>query len=507
MSKYVSLGLIALALALFFAMGERLEAQQPEITVERYPFAGYLVTGNTLTFTAGSPPGGSATSILGIRIRNTGGATLSGISLSKSGPDAGNFSWYTTMGSSILSGGDGVISLYFTPTTSGSKSATFTIASNDADEANFTLQLSGTAYLPEIAIGSPTDGSEVTANSTVSLGNANVGVGTGYGFGIWNSGLATLSCGGVMVSGTHAADFSIFTQPSSTVNAGMGSGFVLQFFPKAPGTRTAKLTVYSSDPDEGSVTFDITGFGLAPLISIRKPDGTEVGPELDFGIVPPGGTSAITLTIANVGDAPLTGLVLTKDGQSPSEFNVPTPPTGPVPVGGSVDFLVRFQPSGSARREAFLRFATNAWNNPSTSTMVSGVHQISLADWRVQQFQGAVNTPAAASSGDFDHDGIPNLVEYALGSSPTEESAAPVMTMAPVEAGETDYWEVKVKKAPEARGIVFTPWVYDAGTGTWKTGPGNVTLEEASSTLLEYRDAVPYGSVGTRFFRLEVAEE
>ncbi len=65
----------------------------------------------------------------------------------------------------------------------------------------------------------------------------------------------------ISITGANAADFSVTTQPSSTVNAGSSTTFVVTFNPTASGLRNATVTINSSDPTSPAFTFDITGTG------------------------------------------------------------------------------------------------------------------------------------------------------------------------------------------------------------------------------------------------------
>ena len=89
-------------------------------------------------------------------------------------------------------------------------------------------------------------------------------------FTIENSGAAALTLSGtpkVAVSGTHAADFTVTTQPTSPVAATTGSTtFQVTFDPSASGLRSATLSIANDDADENPFDFSIAGTGTLSSI-------------------------------------------------------------------------------------------------------------------------------------------------------------------------------------------------------------------------------------------------
>ncbi|WP_035609415.1 choice-of-anchor D domain-containing protein [Haloferula sp. BvORR071] len=92
--------------------------------------------GNALTGTRSS---------LTLRISNVGDGILEGVLASIQGPDAASFGITKQPVAANLPGSSTELVIRFQPTAAGTKSATLLIASNDPDEAPFTITLSGTA--------------------------------------------------------------------------------------------------------------------------------------------------------------------------------------------------------------------------------------------------------------------------------------------------------------------------------------------------------------------------
>ncbi|OFX16748.1 MAG: hypothetical protein A2033_18310 [Bacteroidetes bacterium GWA2_31_9] len=95
-------------------------------------------------------------------------------------------------------------------------------------------------------------------------------------FTIENAGTANLTItGSVAISGTNAADFSVFAAPSSPITATNTTTFTIRFTPSATGLRTATLTITNNDADEGTYNFDIQGTGTALPDVVLADNGTQ----------------------------------------------------------------------------------------------------------------------------------------------------------------------------------------------------------------------------------------
>ncbi|MEZ4863087.1 MAG: choice-of-anchor D domain-containing protein [Caldilineaceae bacterium] len=109
-----------------------------------------------------------------------------------------------------------------------------------------------------------------TADDT-DFGSVDVAAGTVMRtFTILNTGTGALTLSGsplVALSGANAADFTVTTQPASSVAANGSTTFAITFDPSATGTRTATVTIANDDSDEGSYTFDIQGAGATKATS------------------------------------------------------------------------------------------------------------------------------------------------------------------------------------------------------------------------------------------------
>ncbi len=63
------------------------------------------------------------------------------------------------------------------------------------------------------------------------------------------------------ITGTHASNYSITTQPTSPIIASDFKDFVIQFTPSAAGTRTASISIANNDSNENPCSISLTGVG------------------------------------------------------------------------------------------------------------------------------------------------------------------------------------------------------------------------------------------------------
>ena len=88
---------------------------------------------------------GSPTSLT-FTIGNTGGANLTGLTISKSGPNMSDFSLTATPIAPVPPGGSTTFTIQFSPTTSGTKTAAFHIANNVPATNPYDINVTGQAY-------------------------------------------------------------------------------------------------------------------------------------------------------------------------------------------------------------------------------------------------------------------------------------------------------------------------------------------------------------------------
>lgn len=177
--------------------------------------------------------------------------------------------------------------------------------------------------------------------------------------------------------------------------------------------------------------FEVSRFlGDGPGIAVIHPLGVDLFDGLgstEVGAVLPGTTVSQTFTLMNSGLADLSGFGLTVTGADAGNFSATTLPAAPAPALTSQQTMtvtVQFTPATTGFKTAVLHIASNVTgSHASFDIMLTGVGLTHAENWRQTWFGTTGRTDDAADTADADYDGIPNLMEYALGMNPTASSS------------------------------------------------------------------------------------
>lgn len=412
-------------------------------------------------------------------IENTGDnpLELTGTSaIEITGTNTGDFTVISQPSSTIINGGQSVtFTVEFLPQETGLREATVRILNDDSDEGEFTFAIQGYGDEPpaeqEISVsGNGTtildgDATPSTEDRT-DFGSAVIGGASAQAtFTIENTGDETLVFSEtypVEITGTNAADFSVISQPASSINGGQSDTFTIEFSPQGPGSREATIRILSNDTDEGEFTFAIQGFGNEPReisvlgnglsiidgdISPSTNDGTDFGDE-EIG----GDPVQVTFTIENTGDEPLnltgTGPVNIL-GEFSGDFSVVSQPGSTTINGGqSVNFTVEFSPLGTGSRGAMVRILNDDSDEGQFSFAISGVgnkpsaeQEISVSGNGISILDGD-NTPSILDGTDFGEaevDGDAVLTTFTIentGDNALELTGTPLIEITGTNAGD-----------------------------------------------------------------------
>ncbi|MCW1922766.1 choice-of-anchor D domain-containing protein [Luteolibacter arcticus] len=220
---------------------------------------------------------------------------------------------------------------------------------------------------------------------TVAFGTLVTGQESTLTFALVNRGGLPLTSISGSLSGTGAAAYTILSLPSS-VPARNVAYFTVKFTSTTAGSKPATLRITSSDPNESPYDISLTGTVVAPApeIAVEK-DGANVadGGSAGFGLVSLGGSSDITFTIRNSGNA---DLVLSGSprvavtGTNAAQFVVTSMPASPVVPGGSTTFTVRFTPTSSGPKSAALSIPNNDANEGPYDIPLTGTGAVLTGD-------------------------------------------------------------------------------------------------------------------------------
>jgi|GEM_PF-849120 len=111
---------------------------------------------------------------------------------------------------------------------------------------------------------------------------------------------------------------------------------------------------------------------------------------------------------------------------------------------------------------------------------------------------------------DPDGDGVPNIVEYALGGNPLWPDRDRLPAMRVIEGDGETYLALEYIRPAGATGVGYVGEV-SHDLATWSSGPGHVEVEaivpSGEMEIVVVRDAIPLDQAGNRFLRLRVVDE
>ena len=337
-----------------------------------------IVNGDTTPTTADWTDFGSVAGTRTFTIRNTGNIALSIDAITISGTNAADFTVTTPPAASVAAFGSTTFTVTFSPSAINNRTATVTIVNDDANENPYSFDIQGFGIIPEIDVqGNATSIADNDLTPTTTDWTDFSSTASTRTFTVYNNGNITLTLGTVVVSGANAGDFTVTTQPSTSVAAFSTTTFVVTFVPSALGLRTATLTFSNNDSNENPYNFNIQGTGVTREIdvmgnslSIVNGDAvTSVSDHTDFG---PADINLATITrvftILNTGSLPLTISNPTITGLNAAEFSITAnPSTLSIGAGSSTTFSVTFNPSAVFTRVATINIANNdSDENPYT---------------------------------------------------------------------------------------------------------------------------------------------
>lgn len=283
----------------------------------------------------------------------TGAASLTVSGLTFTGANPGDFA-ATGCAAAVAPGGTCVISVTFTPTVAGARSATLQIASN-ATNGLQTIAVSGTGLAAPTATpsGAVTFPPQAVNSTSVPM---NVS--------LTNSGGSALSITSVALSGGDAADFAVVSNGCGT-SLGAGTTCIVSLTFTPPSIATFATSLVFTDA-LGTQTVAISGTGVA-----GSAGALTLSAPLFFGAVLVGSTSpAQTVTVTNTGGSQITITGVTTTAGS--DFAVTNGCTAPVNPGTSCTVGVTFAPTANGTRTGMLTITYNAPGSPQALSL-SGI--------------------------------------------------------------------------------------------------------------------------------------
>jgi hypothetical protein len=313
---------------------------EPVVSLTTLPAFGSLAVGTT-----------SAAQTVTLSNTGTAALTVSGIALS--GTNAADFAQTNTCGTSVAAGTTCTISITFTPTAGGTRSATLTVTDNNN-------AVSGSAQTVTLS-GTGTQAAVTLSASSIAFGNQNVGTASVLKpVTITNSGTATLTLTSITVDG----DYTISNPCGSSLAVGAMCTVNVTFKPTAIGLRTGDVTV-TDNAATPTQTVSLTGTGLGAQVSFSKTS-------LTFGAELVGVSSASqSVTVTNSGNAALTVTSVAATGDW-SETNTCG---ASVAAGSSCSVSVVFTARAGGARSNVVTLTDNAVGSAFQTVSLSGTGQ------------------------------------------------------------------------------------------------------------------------------------
>jgi hypothetical protein len=199
-------------------------------------------------------------------------------------------------------------------------------------------------------------------SSEYDFGQVNVGSTDDWNLGISNVGWANLLIESIA---STSQDFNVtgLSFPV-TIEPGADRNITVTFAPGNVGSRTGNLMITSNDYFENEVYVSLTGFGVAPDISLSSH-------EHSFGQVTVGYTSSWEFEVYNVGNAEL---MIDSVLAYPSVFRAPSP-VFPFAVaeGGTLRVAAQFYPDQVGQAAGVLTLFSNDPDEHAVDVFLSGV--------------------------------------------------------------------------------------------------------------------------------------
>ena len=234
-------------------------APLPEIAVEAP--VGTDLTDGTAVINYGSIME-TATVARTFTIRNSGLGNLGISSIASSGTNAANFTVSAPGSTFLLPGATTTFDVTFSPSGTGSRSASIIIENSDPDtESSFLINLTGTGVgSPEIIVREPY-GPELVTGASNGFGSVSVGLLHSKTFVVKNTGNETLKNIAVTLAGSGT-----FTKTKIGVTSlapGAQAKFSVTFKPTTTGKKTATLVIASNDANESQIVLNLSGTGVS----------------------------------------------------------------------------------------------------------------------------------------------------------------------------------------------------------------------------------------------------
>ncbi len=227
-----------------------------------------------------------------ITIESTGDAVLSITEIVLTGDSDADFDLQggVTETTDVPPGDQLVVTVRFTPASTGDASGGVRIVSNAANDATIVIDIDGT--------GVPSPVAEIDVTPTdIDFGNILVGNSDTAEVQIENTGTLTLNVDAPVISGdTDAFAVDGDTAGPFSLEPGESTSVIVSFTPPQTGEANATLAIISNANETPEVTVELRGEGIAALIDVQPSS-------LDFDPQVIGQSQTLSIEVTNDGTA------------------------------------------------------------------------------------------------------------------------------------------------------------------------------------------------------------
>ena len=249
-----------------------------------------VATLSTMTLTFASQGVGTQSAGQMVTLTNTGTATMNIEGISITGPNLADFAQTNTCGATVAASANCTITVKFTPSASGSRTASLTI-DDDAPGNPHSVALAGTGQVQPTATPSA---NMLTFVATVSGSSSASQMVT-----VTNNGGAALTITSITLTGTNPGDFLSTNTCGASLAASANCTITVTFKPTAGGARAAAVTLTDNAADSPQ-NVALTGTGEDFTLSVTTPTQTISRggtANIQVAVTPQGGFAGlITLT-------------------------------------------------------------------------------------------------------------------------------------------------------------------------------------------------------------------
>jgi archaellum component FlaF (FlaF/FlaG flagellin family) len=285
---------------------------------------------------------GSTSSPQKVILTNSGSATLSVSSISTAGLNSGDFQQTNSCGTTLLAGSSCSISVTFSPTATGNRTASVMISDNAAGTPQ-TVTLTGTGVGAVVAL-SPL---------SLDFGSQTVGIASpAQNVTLTNNGNASLIIRKIALS---VSDGSVVQANNcgSALGAGDSCTVNLSWTPKATGNMTGNIT-FTDNATNSPQVLPLSGVGVLPAVTV-SPTSLTFPDQVVFRE-----SKAQTITLTNTGS----GILAVKNIATTLPFSQTNTCGSSVNAGASCTINVTFRPETIGTLTGAVSIMDNAPGSP-----------------------------------------------------------------------------------------------------------------------------------------------